>query len=85
MQDSKQPVVKAPLHSIGAASRVAALLLGHTCPNVLPRRALPRGAQRQSRCNAGFHHGLLVVGVPGTIVPVLLVVRGEPGPARNRP
>ena len=38
-----QPVVKAPLHSIGAASRLAALLLGHKCPNLLPRRALPAG------------------------------------------
>ena len=46
---AEQPVVKAPLHSNGAAvanfqicslSRLPALLLGHKCPNLLPRRAL---------------------------------------------
>ena len=48
-----QPVVKAPLHSIGAASRLAALLLGHKCPNLLPRRALPAGR----RANLGATRG----------------------------
>ena len=47
-------VVKAPLHSIGAASHVAALLLGHKCPNLLPRRALPRGRSANLGATRGF-------------------------------
>ena len=42
-----------------AASRVAALLLSHKCPQFAPSSRLATRAQHQSRCNAGFHHGLL--------------------------
>ena len=70
-----QPVVKAPLHSIGAASRLAALRPadrhGSLPIRLAPRSQMPQfapssrfasQAPRQSRCNAGFHHGLLYRG-----------------------
>ncbi len=93
-----QPVVKAPLHSIGAASRVAALQWADRHGN-LPIRLAPRSqmpqfapssrlatrAQRQSRCNAGFHHGLLD---PVTLTPPEQPSRtagccGRPNPTRT--
>ena len=48
---------KAPLHSIGATSRLAALLLGHKCPNLLPRRALRRPGAALLRPDLGTTRG----------------------------
>ena len=56
-----QPVAKAPLHSIGAASRLAALLLGHKCPNLLPRRALPAGRRANLGATRGSTTGCYVI------------------------
>ena len=43
----------------GAASRLICVAPRSQMPNLLPRRALPGGRIARSRCNAGFHHGLL--------------------------
>ena len=59
----KQPVVKIPLHSTGAASRLPAFLLGHILPVFSLRRALywPSAASITTGLGAtlGCHHGLL--------------------------
>ncbi|MDA1091784.1 MAG: SDR family NAD(P)-dependent oxidoreductase [Acidobacteria bacterium] len=55
-------MVKAPLHSNGAASRPAALLRSNT-GRYSPSARLAGRAHRHSRCNAGFHHGLLALEV----------------------
>ena len=54
-----QPVVKVPLHSTGAASGLAALLVVQIRPGILTPRALP--ARRITGLGAArhFRHGLL--------------------------
>ena len=71
--------MKLRLHSSGAASRLAALLVAHIYTDMLVPRALPAGrvdfAARRSRCHAGFHHGLLGECLPRTEATVLKVSR----------
>ena len=47
------------LHSTGAASRLAALLLGPNTAGIFPRRALPAGRITGLGASLDFHHGLL--------------------------
>jgi len=49
--------VKAPLHSIGAASRCSALLLGRKWPDLLPRRALTSRRGADLGATRGFTTG----------------------------
>ena len=72
-----EPVAKLRLHSSGAASRLAALLVAHIYTDMLVPRALPAviGAPPLPRCHAGFHHGLLGECLPRTEATVLKVSR----------
>ena len=49
--------MKAPLHSIGAASRGSALLVGHKSPDLLPPRALNRERRAALGATRGFTTG----------------------------
>ncbi len=63
--DVEQPVVKVPLHSTGAASRLTALLLGRILPVFsLVAPCQPGAASITTRLGAtlDFHHGLLGYG-----------------------
>ena len=72
-----QPAVKVPLHSNGAASRLAALLLGQILAGMLPRRALPTGRITALGATRDFHLGLLAV--------VLILGCGPSAPASDQP
>jgi hypothetical protein len=51
--------MKVRLHSAGAASRLAALLLAQILPGILTRRALPSGRIATLGATPDFRHGLL--------------------------
>ena len=53
-----QPVARAPLHSSGDASRLDGVAPRSTMPNMLPRRALPRG-RLAALVLSRVSHGLL--------------------------
>ena len=54
-----QPVVKAPLHSSGQASRLDCVAPRSNMPHILPRRALPAGRLSALGATRGSHHGPL--------------------------
>ena len=66
-----QPVVKAPLHSSGQASRLDCVAPRSNMPNILPRRALPARRLTALRATRGFTTGCQNKSMPpdGTLAP----------------
>ena len=94
----ERPAAQLHLHSSGAASRLAALLLPQILPGILGRRALPSGRIATLGATMDLHHGPLTSGkrAVGTPIPTarsqacdaFFVQRRRPAPkvfATNRP
>ena len=70
-----QSVVQVWLHSTGAASPLAALLLPQILPDILGRRALPSGRLACLGATPDLHHGLLAASIESS----------HPSVTRHRP